>query len=131
MVGALYLNSLLSFSCSVMSDSLQLHGLQHTRLPCLSFTVSQSVLKLMSIESLMSSNHLILCCPLLPPSIFPSIRVFSNESILHIRWQKYWSFSFISPSSEHSGLISFLLLLPLFFPNIRFFSRVGFFFFFG
>ena len=64
-------------------------------------------LKLMSIESAMSSNHLILCCSLLlPPSIFPSIRVFSNELVLHIRWPKYWSFS-ISPSNEHSGLISF------------------------
>ena len=63
----------------------------------------------MSIESVMPSNHLILCSPLLlPPSIFPSIRVFSNESVLHIRWPKYWSFSFsISPSNEHSGLISF------------------------
>ena len=69
---------------------------------------SQSFLKLMSIESVMPSNHLILCHPLLPPSIFPSIRVFSNESVLHIRWPKYWSFSFnISPSIEHSGLISF------------------------
>ena len=63
----------------------------------------------MSIESVMPSNHLILCCPLLlPPSIFPSIRVFSNESVLHIRWPKYWSFSFsINPSNEYSGLISF------------------------
>ena len=75
----------------------------------LSITNSQSLLKLMSIESVMPSNHLILCCPrLLPPSIFPSIRVFSNESVLHIRWPKYWSFSFnISPSNEYSGLISF------------------------
>ena len=75
----------------------------------LSFTISQSLLKLMSIESMMPSNHLILCCPLLlPPSIFPSIRVFSNESVLHIRWPKYWSFSFnISPSDEYSGLIFF------------------------
>ena len=66
-------------------------------------------LKLMSIESVMPSNHLILCCPLLLlPSIFPSIRVFSNQSALHIRWPKYWSFSFsISTSNEHSGLISF------------------------
>ena len=66
-------------------------------------------LKLMSIESVMTSSHLILCHPLLfPPSIFPSIRVFSNESVLCIRWPKYWSFSFsISPSNEHSGLISF------------------------
>ena len=74
----------------------------------LSFTISQSLLKLMSIESVMPSNHLILCRPLLLlPSIFPSIRVFSNELALHIRWPKYWSFSFnISPSYEYSGLIS-------------------------
>ena len=73
----------------------------------LSFTISWSLLKLMSVESVMLSNHLILCCPfLLPPSIFPSIRVFSNESVLHIRWPKFWSFS-ISPSNEYSGLISF------------------------
>ena len=75
----------------------------------LSITNSPSLLKLMSIESVMPSDHLILCCPLLLlPSIFPSIRVFSNESGLHIRWPKYWSFSFsISPSNEYSGLISF------------------------
>ena len=74
----------------------------------MSITNSWSSLKLMSIEFVMPSNHLILCHPLLPPSIFPSIRVFSNESVLHIRWAKYWSFSFnISPSNEHSGLISF------------------------
>ena len=75
----------------------------------LSITNSQSLLKLMSIELLMPSNHLILCRPLLlSPSIFPSIRVFSNESTLHIRWPKYWSFSFsIIPSNEHPGLISF------------------------
>ena len=74
-----------------------------------SITNSRSLLKLMSIELVMPSNHLILCHPLLlPPSIFPSIRVFSNESVLRIRWPKYWSFSFgISPSSEYSGLISF------------------------
>ena len=79
------------------------------RLASLSITNSQSLLKLMSIESLMPSSHLILCHPLLfPPSIFPSIRVFSNESVLHIRRPKYWSFSFsISPSNEYSGLISF------------------------
>ena len=72
-------------------------------------TNSQSLLKLMSIESVMLSSHLILCCPLvLLPSIFLSIKVFSKESVLHIRWPKYWSFSFnISPSNEHSGLISF------------------------
>ena len=76
---------------------------------CLSFTISWSFLKLMSIELVMPSNHLILCHSLLLPlSIFPSIRVFSTESILHIRWPKYWSFSFnISPSNEYSGLISF------------------------
>ena len=75
----------------------------------LSITNSRSSLKLMSIESVMPSNHLILCRPLLlPPSIFPSIRVFSNESVLHIRWPEYWIFSFsISPSNEYSGLISF------------------------
>ena len=96
-----------------------LQSLSHVRLfvtPCtaarqasLSITNSWSLLKLMSIESVMPSNPLILCRPLLlPPSIFPSIRVFSNESVLHIRWPKYWSFSFsISPSSEYSGLISF------------------------
>ena len=73
----------------------------------LSISNSQSLLKLMSIESVMPSNHLILCHPLLlPPSIFPNIRVFSNESVLHIRWPKYYSFS-ISPSNEYSGLISF------------------------
>ena len=90
-----------------MSDSLQPHGLQHTT--SLSITSSQSLLKVMSVESVMPSNHRILCRPLLLlPSVFPSIRVFSNESVLHIRWPKYWSFSFsISPSSEHSGLISF------------------------
>jgi len=69
-------------------------------------TNSQSLLKLMPIELVMPSNHLILCRPLLPPSIFPSIRVFSNESVLRIRWPKYWSFN-ISPSKEYSGLISF------------------------
>ena len=88
-----------------MSDSLWPHGLQHTRLPCPSPTPGQ----LMSIESVMTSNDLILCHPfLLPPSVFPSIRGFSNESVLHIRWPKYWSFSFsISPSNEYSWLTSF------------------------
>ena len=72
-------------------------------------TISWSLLKFMSIESVMPSNHLILCRPLLLlPSVFPNIRVFSSESVLHIRWSKYWSFSFsISPSNEYSGLISF------------------------
>ena len=93
---------------SLMSNSLQLHGLQNARLPCPS-TNSQSLLKLMSIKLVMPSNHQILCCLLLLLlSIFPSIRVFSNESVLHIRWPKYWSFSFsISPSNEYLGLISF------------------------
>ena len=77
----------------------------------LSINNSQSLLKLISIESVMPSNHLILCRPiLLLPSIFPSIRVFSKESVLHIRWPKYWSFSFnISPSNEYSGMISFTI----------------------
>ena len=90
-----------------MSDSLWPHASQHTRPPCPSPS-PQSPPKPMSIESVMPSNHLILGCPLLLPSIFPRIRVFSNESDLHIRWSKYWSFSFnISPSNEHPGLISF------------------------
>ena len=90
-----------------MSTSLRPHGVQHTRPPCPS--PSWSLLKLMSTESVMPSNHLILYRPLLLlPSIFPSIRVFSSESVLCIRWPKYWSFSFtIGPSNEHSGLISF------------------------
>ena len=77
----------------------------------LSSSLSQSLLRLMSFESVILSDHLILCFPLLLlPSIFPSIRVFSNESVLHIRWPKYWSFSFsISPSNEHSGLIFFMM----------------------
>ena len=89
-----------------MSDSLGPQRCQHPRLPCPSPT--PSLPKLMSIELVMPFNHLILCHPLLlPPSIFPSIRVFSNESVIYIRWPKYWSFSFsISPSNEYSGLIS-------------------------
>jgi len=95
--------SSVQFGHSFMSDSLWTAACQ----ACLSITNSQSLLKLMSIESIMKSNHLILCRPLLP-SIFPSSRVFSNESVLRIRWPKYWSFSFsISPSNEYSGLISF------------------------
>ena len=95
-------------SCSDMSDSLQPHESQHASL---SITNSQSLLKLMSIELVMPFNHLILCRPLLLlPSIFLSIRVFSNESALRMRWPKYWSFSFtISPSNDHPGLISFTL----------------------
>ena len=89
-----------------MSKSLWPHGLQHTRPP---YPTPGALLKLMSIESVMPSNHLILFCPLLLlPSIFSSIRVFPNESVLYIRWPKYWGFSFnISPSSEYSGLLSF------------------------
>ena len=95
-------------SHSVVPNSLQPHGLQHTRLPC-PITNSWNLLKLMSIELVMPSNHLILHRPLLLlPSVFPSIMVSSNESVLRIRWPKYWSFSFsISPSNEYSGLISF------------------------
>ena len=103
----------LQFSRSVVSDYLQPHG--HASL---SITNPRSLLKLMSIEPVIQSNHLILCHPLLlPPLIFPSIRVFSNESALCIRGPKYWSFSFnISPSNEYSRLISFRMdwldLLP-------------------
>ena len=94
------------FSLSVMSDSVTLWTA--ARQASLSITNSQSSPKPMSIQSVMPSIHLILCCPLLLSSIFPSIRVFSNVSALHIRWPKYWSFSFsISLSNEHPGLISF------------------------
>ena len=101
--------SSVQFSHSVVSDSLQSHELQHARPPWPPITNSWSLPKLMSIESVMPSNHLILChLLLLLPPISPSIRVFSNESTLHISWPKYWSFSFsISPSKEHPGLISF------------------------
>ena len=93
------------FSRSVVSDSLPPHEPQHARPPYPSPTPSPP--KPISIESVMPSNHLILCRPLLLPSTFPSIRVFSNESVLGIRWPKYWSFSFsIGPSNEHPGLIS-------------------------
>ena len=97
----------LLFSCLVVSDFLQPHGLYHTRFLCLSR--SPWVAPLMSIGSVMPSNHLILCHTLLLlPSIFPSIRVFSNELALCIRWPKYWSFSSsVSTSNENSGLISF------------------------
>ena len=98
--------SSVQFSRSVVSDTLQPYGQQHARL-LFSSPNSWSLLKLMSIESVMPSNHLILCHPLLlPRSISPSMRVFSSESILRVRWPKYWSFSF-SPSNEYSGLISF------------------------
>ena len=96
-----------SFIRSVMSDSVTPWTAAHQA--SLSFTVSQSLLKLMSIESVMAYSGFVLCCPLLLlPSIFPSIKVFSNESALCIRWPKYWSFSFsIISAKEYSGLISF------------------------
>ena len=107
---ALYWNqinkSYLQFSRSVMSDSLRPHEAHQA---FLSITNSRNLLKLKSIESVMPSSHLILCRPLfLLPPVPPSIRVFSNETTLRMRWPKYWSFSFsISPSNEHAGLISF------------------------
>ena len=98
---------LLFFSRSVMSDSLQ-PPVTAAPQASLSFTISQNLLKLMSIELVKSSKHLILCFSLFLPSTFPSIRVFSSELALHIRWPKYWSFSFsTSPSNEYSGLITF------------------------
>ena len=99
------LNLLLLFSCVQLFVTPWIAALQAS----LSFTISWSLLRFMSIESVMTFNHLILCCPLLlQSSIFPSIRVFSNESVLCIRWPKYWSFNFsISPSKKYSGLISF------------------------
>ena len=96
----LYLAVVQLLSCLTLKP----HGLQHTRLPCP--TLSRSLLKLMSTESVMPSNQLVLCCPFLLLLSFPSLRVFSNESALHIRWPKYWSFS-VGPSNEYSGLISF------------------------
>ena len=99
------------FSCSVMSDFLQPHPM-NCSMPDLPVycQLQEFTQKLMSIESVMPANHLILCHPLLPPSIFPSIRVFSYESVFHIRWPKYWNFSFnISPSNEYSGLISYII----------------------
>ena len=105
-------------ACQISFQFSSVQSLRHVQLfatpwaaacqASLSPTVSWSLLKLMSIELVMPSNRLILCRPLLMPSVFPSIRVFSNESALHIRWPKYWSFSFgISRSNEHLGLISF------------------------
>ena len=97
---------MLLFSQSVGSDSATPWTVAHQA--SLSFSISQSLLKLMSIELMIASSNLILCLFLLMPSIFPSIRIFSNKSVLHISWPKYWSFSFIiSPSNEYSGLNSF------------------------
>ena len=112
------ISSLQSLSCVRLSATPWTAARQAS----LSITNSQSLLKLMSIKSVMPFNHLILCCPLLLPSIFPCIRVFSNESVLCIRWPKYWSFSFsISPSSEYSGLTGSISLqskgLPRVFSN--------------
>ena len=103
-----YKASNIQFSHSVVSDSLRPRGLHTAHQASQSIANSQSLLKLMSIELVMPSNHLILCRPLLLlPSIFPSIRVFYSESVLLIRWPKYWSFSLtISPSSEYTGLIN-------------------------
>ena len=100
--------SSVQFNRSVVSDSLRPHRLQHARLPCPTPTPGAYSNSCPS-SSVMPSNHLILCHLHLPlPSIFPCIRVFSTESALHIRWPKYWSFSFnISPSNEHPGMISF------------------------
>ena len=98
--------SSVQFNCSVMPDSAT--PWTATSQVSLSIIIFWSLLKLMSIELVMPFNHLVLCHPLLLPSIFPSIRVFSSESVLGMRWPKYWSFSFnISPSSEYSGFISF------------------------
>ena len=112
------------FSRSVVSDSLD--PMDCSSQAYLSITNSQSLLRLMFIELVLPANHLILCHPLLlSPSIFPSIRVFSNESVLHIRWPMYWSFSFnISPSNEYSGLVSFRIdwldLLAVQFNSVHF-----------
>ena len=106
-----YFEVFFRFSSVQLLSCVQLFVIPWTaaRQASLSITNSWSLLKLMSIEPMMSSNYLILCHPLLLlPSIFPSIRVFSNELVLHIRWPKYWSFNFnISPANEYSGLISF------------------------
>ena len=99
--------SSVQFICSIMTDSLWPHGLHAAYQTSLSITNSQSLLRFMSVVSVTPFNYLILCHPLLLPSIFPSIRVFSTESVLRIRWPKYWSFSLsISPSNEYWGLIS-------------------------
>ena len=114
-----FVGKVMSLLFNMLSQFSSVQLLSHVRLfvtlgtaacqASMSITNSQSLLKLMSIKSVMPSNHLILCCPLLLlPSIFPSIKVFSNESVLRIRWPKYWSFSYsISPSNEYSELISF------------------------
>ena len=103
-----HIGKIICYCCSVtkLSLTLRLHGLKHARLPCPSLSPGVCS-EIMSVESVLPSNHLILCHPLLfLSSVFPSIRVFSNKSILCIKWPKFWSFSF-SPSNEYSGLISF------------------------
>ena len=107
---------LLLLSRSVTSNSLRGHGLKYASLPSLSFTISWSLLKLTSIESVMPSNHLIFCGALcVLPSIFPSIRVFSSELALCLRWPKCWNFSFCtSPSNEYSGLCSSFMLSQIY-----------------
>ena len=119
MVNLVIINSYIHFHNCIIFCISSVQSLSHVKIfvtpwtaacqASLSITSSRSLLKLMSIELVMPFNHLILCHPLLlPPSIFPSIRIFSNESIRRIRWPEYWSFSFsISPSNEHPGLISF------------------------
>ena len=109
---SIYINVLFTSSVQSLSHVFVTPWTAACQAP-LSITNPWSLFKLMSIESVMPSNHRILCRPLLlPPSIFPSIRVFSNKSVLHIRWPKYWSFSFnISPSNEYSGLISFVAII--------------------
>ena len=121
-------NCLYIWGCSVAQLCLALRYPMDCSTPVLlSFTVSwKGLLKLRSIGSVMLPSHLILCCPLLLPSVFPSIRVFSNESALHIRWPKYWSFNFsISPSNEYSRLISFriesIVILPISDSTVEFF----------
>ena len=111
LAGSYQANSRIQFSSGQSNRSVMFYSATPQTADCqasLSTTNSQSLLKLMSIESVMPSNHLSFSRPLLLlPLIFPSVKVFSNESVLHIRWPKYWSFSFhISPSNEHSGLIS-------------------------
>ena len=107
--GDIFISHVLSSVQSLSHVQLFMTPRTAARQAFLSIANSRSLLKFMSVELVMASNHLILCHPLLlPPSIFPSIRVFSNESVLRIRWPKYWSFSFsVSPSNEYSGLISF------------------------
>ena len=120
-----YQFSLVQLRCSGMSKSLWLHGLPHARLPCPSPTLGDGQTHVHQVSDAIQPSHP-LSSPLLLPSMFPNIRVFSNESVLHITWPKYWSFSFsISPSNEYSGLIS-LILTSLIFLQSKGLSRVFF-----